>query len=266
MKWLLLAFALVAGCATRPPGPDTADRLALVLPADVLLLGEQHDDRGHQLRHAQVVEALVQRRALAALALEMAEQGVTTAGLAPAADEAAVRSALRWNDRGWPWSAYGPAVMAAVRAGVPVLGANLPRDRMRAAMSDTALDGTLDAPSLALQATAIRDGHCGLLPEAQIPAMTRVQLARDRAMAQVIASAAARGKTVVLLTGNGHADRQLGVARHLPSDLKTKTVAQRAIAGSSAMENVANYDAGWPSTVSVEPKDHCAELRRTLGK
>lgn len=258
-------LALMAGCATPAPG-GTESRVAALLPADVVLLGEQHDDRGHQLRHAQAVAHLAGRGTLAALALEMAEQGVTTASLLPGADEDAVRSALKWNDRGWPWAAYGPAVMAAVRAGVPVLGANLPRDRMRAAMAEDALDNALDPAGLALQQGAIREGHCGLLPEAQVPAMTRVQLARDRAMAQVIAAAVVPGRTVVLLTGNGHADRQLGVARHLPANLKVKTVAQRASAGFSATENVANYDAGWPSTVPVEPKDHCAELRRTLGK
>lgn len=268
MRWLFPALALVAGCATQSPvtDADTPSRLVKVLPADMLLLGEQHDDRGHQLRHAQVVSELVRRGELAALALEMAEQGATTAGLPKGADESTTKSALRWNDRGWPWSAYEPAVMAAVRAGVPVLGANLPRDRMRAAMSDDTLDGVLDTPSLALQKTAIRDGHCGLLPEAQIPGMTRVQLARDRAMAQVIASAATPGKTVVLLTGNGHADRQLGVARHLPTYWKVKTVAQRASTGFVAMKDIASYDAEWPSTVEVEPKDHCAELRRTLGQ
>ena len=50
---------------------------------------------------------------------------------------------LAWDDAGWPWAAYGPAVMAAVRAGVPVLGANRPRSRMREDMGRT-FAGTLD--------------------------------------------------------------------------------------------------------------------------
>ncbi len=66
----------------------------------------------------------------------MAEEGSSTAHLDRTATEAQVQTALSWNDKGWPWSAYGPAVMAAVRAGVPVLGANLPRARMKDAMAD----------------------------------------------------------------------------------------------------------------------------------
>jgi hypothetical protein len=85
-------------------------------------------------------------------------------------------------------------IMAAVRAGVPVLGGNLPRARQREAMADAALDRLLDADSLLRQQALVRDGHCGLLPEAQIAPMTRIQLARDRSMAAVASAAVAQGK------------------------------------------------------------------------
>ena len=55
-------------------------------------------------------------------ALEMAEAGHSTAALPTDAAEAAVRAALSWDERLWPWQPYAGAVMAAVRAGVPVLG------------------------------------------------------------------------------------------------------------------------------------------------
>ena len=57
--------------------------------------------------------------------------------------EAAVQQALSWNDRAWPWANYGPAIMAAVRAGVPVEDANLPRARMKEAMGNLELDTQL---------------------------------------------------------------------------------------------------------------------------
>ena len=65
------------------------------------------------------------------LLVEMAEEGRDTSGLDAAASESQVRAALNWDETAWPWSAHGPVVMAAVRAGVPVAGANLPRARMR---------------------------------------------------------------------------------------------------------------------------------------
>ncbi len=233
---MLLALGL-AGCASLPPSVGKA------LPADVLLLGEQHDAPSHQRLHHDTVSALASRGQLAALALEMADQGSSTRGLAPNADEAAVRQALRWNEAAWPWAPYGPAVMAAVRAGVPVLGANLPRSQMRAAMGDASLDTRLPAPALERQREAIREGHCGLLPTGQIAPMARIQIARDRAMADTVAQAAQSGRTVVLLAGQAHVDPELGVPGHLPKALQARAVT-------------------WPA--SPPARDYCADLRQQM--
>src|SRR4051794_34994338 len=115
-----LAAAVLLGCAA---GGAKVDDL---LTADVVLVGEQHDDAAHQQEHRDLIQALAARGKLAAVAIEMAEQGTSTAGLPRDADESTVRASLGWDDAGWPWQAYAPAVLAAVRAGVPVLGANLP--------------------------------------------------------------------------------------------------------------------------------------------
>lgn len=222
-----ILLILLAGCAS----------------SDILLLGEQHDAPEHQQQHLKVIQTLAAQERLAVLALEMAEQGASTASLARDASEAAVRAALRWDEQAWAWRAYGPAVMAAVAAGVPVVGANLPRPGMRPAMADTALDGLLPAPALEAQQQAIRLGHCELLPEAQIAPMARIQIARDRAMAQTLAGAAVAGKTVVLLAGAAHIDPALGVPQHLPPTL---SVESRALAPQPPQ------------------KDYCEDLRRRM--
>ena len=98
---LLVVACLLQACAT--PLPDVALRIAALLPADVILLGEQHDAPDHQYLERAVVLELARRGRLAALAIEMAEQGHSTAGLPRGASEAAVQAALRWNDAGWPW-------------------------------------------------------------------------------------------------------------------------------------------------------------------
>ena len=133
--------AFLAGCAS---GPMTLEqRLDRLLPTDILLVGEQHDAAAHQQIEREIVESLASRRQLAALAVEMAESGTDTGKLPAVATEAQVRTALRWSDDAWPWKSYGPVVMAAVRAGVPVLGAKLPRARMKDAMADVSLDAQL---------------------------------------------------------------------------------------------------------------------------
>jgi uncharacterized iron-regulated protein len=228
MRWTFAfpAMILLGGCS----------------PA-VLLLGEQHDARGHQAEAQRAIESLAARGALAAVALEMAEQGRSTAGLSAQAPEAEVRRALDWNDEAWPWRTYGPVVMTGVRAGVPVAGANLPRGDMKSAMADASLDTLLPASALSAQQAAIRGGHCGLLPESQVLPMTRVQIARDRAMARTIAQLAAGRKTVVLVAGAGHVDPELGVPRHLPASIRTEVVA-------------------WP--VQAPQADYCGQLRERM--
>ncbi len=263
-----LAFGLTA-CALGPPAPRYSDssrvqQLHQLLPADAIVLGEQHDAPDHQRVHRIVVEALASQKALAALALEMASQGQSTTGLLSDASEEAVRTALKWNNDGWPWAAYGPAIMAAVRAGVPVIGANLPRTELRSAMGDAALDLLLPGPALQVQQQNIRTGHCDMLPENQVAPMARIQIARDRAMAQTVAQAGQPGKTVVLLAGAAHADRGLGVPLHMAATLKLKAVLMQADPFGDETHGAANFDAIWPAQ-AAPPVDYCAKFAVTRG-
>ena len=266
-------LAIAGGCAGRPEAPilekpvgsaaaQTAARLDALLPADVLLVGEQHDAAEHHRIEQQVVSILASRGLLAAVALEMADVGVSTARLKPSATEEQTRRALKWDDKAWPWPAYGPAVMTAVRAGVPVLGANLPRAQMQDSMNDSKLDVQLPGPALKAQQQGIRIGHCNLLPESQITPMARIQIARDITMADTIHQLVFAGKTVVLLAGNGHVDRKLGVPQHLRADLKAKAIYLRA-GDASTSESANAFDAVWP-TPALPETDHCAGLKEQL--
>lgn len=266
--WVSAVVFYLVGCAVSSRGPEEPDplhdpvhiaQLSQLLPADAILLGEQHDAPDHQRIHRLVVQTLASRQTLAALALEMASQGRSTAQLAQDASEDRVRAALQWDNEAWPWTAYGPAVMTAVRAGVPVMGANLPRAGWRDAMTDTGFDRLLSGPALKAQQQNIRLGHCGLLPESQVSPMTRIQIARDVAMAQTITRAAVPGKTVVLLAGSGHVDRTLGIPQHLPPGFKAKTVLLRAEPASSAIETIATFDQSW-SARPAPVIDYCANL------
>lgn len=272
-------LALAGGCAGRPQAPildqpsgsaaaATPARLDAVLPADVLLLGEQHSAKAHHDIEQQVIAVLATRGLLAAVALEMSDVGLSTAKLQPRATDEQVRRALHWNDKAWPWAAYGPAVMSAVHAGVPVLGANLPAAQIQASMADRKLDTRLPGPALKAQQQSIRIGHCNLLPENQITPMTRVQIARDIAMADTLGQLVLAGKVVVLLTGSGHADHNLGVPQHLPADLRVKAVRLLAAdpadpAGNAIVGPLSGFDSVW-MTPALPPTDDCAGLKAQL--
>lgn len=263
---VVLALCLSACVGPRAsPTYSESSRIAQLrslLPADAILLGEQHDARDHQEVHRIVVAALASQQTLAALTLEMASQGRSTAQLARDASEESVREALQWNNDGWPWTAYGPAVMAAVRARVPVLGANLPASQNRKVMSEVELDALLGASALAAQQHSVRRGHCNMLPESQIAPMTRIQIARDRAMAQTVTQALQPGKTVVLLAGGGHVDRQLGVPLHLSPALRIQAVALQAEPGADGATAGESFDAVWPAVPPPEV-DYCAKFNQT---
>lgn len=266
------ALALATGCGHRPTAffsPTEQERLLALLPTDAVLLGEQHDAPEHQQLARQWIELLAERNQLAAVLIEMAEQGHDTLALAPNASPAQVRHALAWSDAGWPWARYGPVVMAAVRAGVPVIGANWPRARLREAMDDARLDGVLPEPARQRQWTHIDAGHCGLLPAAHLPAMLRAQIARDRAMADTLTatveSLGAPGRTVLLLAGSGHVHRALGVPQHLPPGLHSRVLlahsqSNRGDHSGPEPDALQPGDLLWP-TPALPPHDHCAELR-----
>ncbi|MGP1691597.1 MAG: ChaN family lipoprotein [Giesbergeria sp.] len=268
VRWLrpvsTAALALLLGCAAPARLPaGWPESLRPLLPADVILLGEQHDAPAHQAMQAAAVQWLVAQGRLSALVLEMAEAGHSTQALPPGADESTVRAALGWDEQWWPWEHYAGAVMAAVRAGVPVFGGNLPRASMASAMSNTALDQLLPAAALADQRSAVREGHCDLLPEAQLPGMVRIQMARDQSMARTLAAAPrGRGQTVLLIAGGGHVLRSRGVPVYLPKNLEVKVALAQAGQAQTAIESEADLT---PVTAELPPQDACAPLRKLSG-
>jgi uncharacterized iron-regulated protein len=264
----ILLAACVAGAGgsidatTRATEQTTLDGLT---PTAVMLLGEQHDAPAHQARQREVLGKLQSRGVLAALVIEMAERGGSTRGLAPGASEAQVQQALHWpasEAAGWDWAVYGPLVMQAVRHRVPVLGGNLPRTQLRSVMQDASFDERLAAPAWQMQQTQIREGHCQLLPETQVVPMTRVQLARDIAMARTIEAALAPGKTVLLVAGNQHVRRDLGIPQHLRPDLQSTVVLMASGDPGDAHGHEA-ADRVW-RTEPLPEKDHCAAFKARM--
>ncbi len=283
-------------CTTPAPAPGGApDRIDATLAdlvdevafeARVLVVGEQHDVPEHHRLHALVVRRYAGAGELGALLLEMAEAGQTTDGLAANATEDQVKAALQWDDRAWPWASYGPAVMAAVRAGVPVVGANHPRARIVLAMRDEALQRAVTPDIFAALREQVREGHCDLLPDAQLDPMTRVQVARDQSMAITAISRWQRhAKRVILLTGAFHADQRFGVPWHIrrqlpsltvrslvwratpPSALQPVVPAERGAAPTitraartTPISGQVGFDAVWVAGLSPDV-DYCAQVR-----
>jgi|GEM_PF-352761 len=186
--------------------------------------------------------------------------------------EASVRQALHWNDDGWPWALYVGPVMAAVRAGIPVVGVNLPDAEMMNAYRDPKWDASVPEAVRRSVIDDVRDSHCGLLPAAQLPAMARIQFARDASMAAGCVALLQSRRTVVLLAGSFHADKTVGIALHLaaadPVGHGAKlpgvfSLLLQGVDGDTAPRPPSGFDAVW-FTPPTPPVDHCAALRKSL--
>ncbi|SNS14232.1 ChaN family lipoprotein [Antarctobacter heliothermus] len=187
--------------------------------ADVLFLGEVHDNPAHHLRQARIV-AEVQPTAVV---WEMLGPEAA-AKVAPELIDnvAALSVALSWSDSGWPdFSMYYPIFAASPDA--RHFGAQLSREEARAVMgqgvaeifgADAAVFG-LDAP-LAKDQQAQREAlqmaaHCDALPFEMLPIMVDIQRLRDAELAAATLSALQEtGGPVVVITGNGHARKDWG--------------------------------------------------------
>ena len=242
---LAAAVACVAACsASGISAAAPAARLPLALapagpaPAtapQVLLLGEVHDNpAGHRARLARL-QALIDSGARPAIAMEQFDrerQPELDRALHDCADADCVVERAAPARAGWQWPLYRPVLELALRHRLPVLAANVSRqDAGRIAQQGyaAALDaGTiatygLDRPAPAalvqVQRDEIAQGHCGMLPEAALDGMVRAQIARDVWMARTLAAQAGAAPVVVLLAGNGHVRKDVGVARWLaPAD------------------------------------------------
>ncbi|MDT3679895.1 MAG: ChaN family lipoprotein [Burkholderiaceae bacterium] len=245
----LTLAAATGGCATpggsalgSPPGaPMSSQMQPVALPAaaadaDFLLLGELHDNvTQHRLR-LQWLEALADRHPFA-LALEQFDadrqdaldraraEDTREAANRTGAPDLAVRArriaqAAGFDFHGWDWDLYRPAIELALRRGLPLVAANLsPADTTQVARGS--VPPAPPPPGWGTEQTeamraSIRQGHCDLLPERAVDAMALAQRTRDARIARALVDARERtGLPVVLLAGNGHLRRDIGVPLHL---------------------------------------------------
>ena len=287
----LCGLALLTACHSLPPlpawqGPEgrrhadlgaivdlhsgerlsPAQLVARLAPAPRLLIGEQHDNPDHHALQLWLLQTLASERRPGALLLEMLnpEQQGRVDAMRPVAQRgewpADLPAALAWQ-KGWDWTMYGALVRHALAQPEPLLAANLDRGEISSIYrTPPPLAGeasTAKAVQVALRAQ-IREAHCDLLPEEQLPAMLAVQQQRDRRMAERLLAAPA---PAVLLAGGYHVRRDLGVPLHL-RDLgagEGALVLQLAEVGRPVTAAQADYV--W-FTPGQPGQDHCAALRR----
>ena len=220
LKSLFLMVMAAPGWASGLP----EDLLLQMSQADVVILGEIHDNPGHHQNQHDVLKAL-QPKAVVWEMLTREEAGQITSEMIRAPER--LEAALDWAHSGWPaFSMYHQVFVAAPDA--RIFGGEVPRK--------AALSTIQSGPAAVFGADAERYGltrslpeaeeqarqalqfeaHCEAVPMDRMQAMVDIQRLRDAVLAsEVIAAIAETGGPVAVITGNGHARRDWGIPVYL---------------------------------------------------
>ena len=259
---------LAVGPALAGAQHNVADIVAAGAEADVVLLGEVHDNPRHHAVQAEVLAVL----SPAALVFEMIsadEAARITPDIAP--DAARLSDVLNWSASGWPdFADYAP--LFAFGADLPVYGAEIGRDSAQAAFEAGAaevfsgeparfgLDRALPEAEQAAREADQLAAHCDALPPELLPGFVEAQRLRDASLARATLEAhAAHGPPVAVITGNGHARRDWGVPALLAiaePGLEVVAVGQFE----AAPEGEVPFDL-WTVAEPVDRADPCAAFR-----
>jgi uncharacterized iron-regulated protein len=218
---------------------DRAGLAAACARAELVLLGEVHDNPDHHRLQRELAHAMVAAGRRPAIALESLDRehqdALDRARAERPGDAAYVADAARFDRRGWHWPFYEPLVALALANDLPLVAANLSRrdafavvERGYGALGPgeaarIGLDAAWPAAQAAAVEAAMRDGHCGKLPERIVPGMAAAQRARDAVLADgMLARSGADG--AILVAGNGHVQRDVGVPVHLAARAPGRSV------------------------------------------
>jgi uncharacterized iron-regulated protein len=237
-----LACAALAACAAPTPVAqpraeiidvdagrfvDEATLVANLAQARYRLLGELHDDPAHHAIRARLIGAIAASGARPAVVLEQFDldhDAALRAAQQAGANAEQLADAGRLDRRGWAWPLHEPIVAQALALHLPLRAGNLPH---AAGAGPGALVADLNAMAHERLAKArwgdaqehtlrsdIAEGHCGALPPAVVPKLAAAQRERDAAMAQALVDAAT-ADGAILVAGNGHVRKDLGVPLYL---------------------------------------------------
>lgn len=247
----------IVGC-TALAAPESAAWETRLRGNTIALLGEVHDNAElHRLRTAVLRRALRAgwRPAVVMEQFDVDRQTDIDRARSERPGDAAHLIKLAGATRGWDWRHYEPMLALVLEHKLPLHAGNLPRAVASRLVRETAptvfgaeraaelgLDRAADPAWQAAQEHQIDQGHCRALPPTLLPGMARGQLARDAVMAEQLQRHAAHG--AVLLAGNGHVRRDLGVPRWLDAARKNDVLVVGFIEAGEAQPSAASaFDA-----------------------
>lgn len=243
----------------------------------IYLLGEVHDNPKAHSQRLEFIEKLLSQSFKPVIAMEQFDrenQALLQQAMTSCQDADCVIQ--KAGGKGWEWAYYKPVIEAALKRRLTIVAANLStndamkvvRNGLGAALNhETLREFNLDLPPDAglfqKQKTAIEVGHCNMLPASVVKGMVNAQVARDVWMAKTIRENASHG--LILLAGNGHVRKDIGVYHWLNGAERTRT---EVIAYSEdKSDTVSEQGAGeYDRVVRVEPFERGDPCEAFTGK
>lgn len=228
--------------------------------ADVVIIGEKHDNQEHQRIELETLKQLADRRVQASVVLEMLNQDqqvLLDQVKQNPVDNEQLAQALNWST-GWDWQQYGTLVEYLIEQDSALLAANFNREQIKALYHNAPnLTGSASTASSVQQKLTeqVRLSHCNKLPESQLAPMVAIQQNRDRLMATKLAHA---DKPSALITGAFHARKDMGVPLHL-QDLHVHNAKVLLLLEDKQVVPSNSADYIWYTTPAPE-QDYCAQL------
>ncbi|SMX31242.1 ChaN family lipoprotein [Actibacterium lipolyticum] len=261
----LAGFAHASSASSQQIAPDALTRLP---DADVVILGEIHDNPVHHTNQALALRALQPR----AVVFEMldSDQAARIEDV-DRADASALEQALNWGESGWPdFTIYHPVFTAS--PGAVIYGGGLARAQVRRAITEGAaavfgpdagsfdLAEPLDETQQSEREEGQQLAHCNALPPELLPGMVEAQRLRDAGLARAVKQALDEtGGPVAVITGNGHARKDWGLAYALNAaapDVSILSIGQFE----DAPDTPTPFDL-WLVTPPTEREDPCAAFQ-----
>ena len=262
---------------------DEAELLARTNKADVLLLGEVHDNTQHHELQQKLLKARIDSGTSPALMMEQLD-----AASQPALDQALagsnhdvvmsnVNALIKFTD----WEAYSPLLAIAVDNKLPVIAANVPNQHLQpviwkgyvaydaAELKRLAVEEVWNENRQKFLVNNMGGAHCGQLRDELREGLTRSQRLRDALMTDSAISSVDRG--VVAIVGSSHARRDIGLPLYFAARVPTASIVSigfvevspgradpNAYSGDSATGE-APFDLIW-FTPRMEREDPCANF------
>ena len=235
---LFCGVLALAGCAGSTSGTDAPRSKPLVIApdadlnasvrlvadrartAEVVYLGELHDNAQHHAIQARIVETLIADGSRPALAFEMVpetRQLALDAAVRSDAGRVEVDRRLEWSAQGWPdFAMYWPLFELARKNNLPVVATDLDpavnrrisRNGLGAAGEDPARlrSAMPDDPARDKGiAQRLQAAHCNQISESRALRMVESWYARNVVIARRVGGALALAPQVVVIMGRGHA-------------------------------------------------------------